>query len=153
MAIDSTLGGDLTKDGRPVDKANLQAALADAAAKSGGNTFTGEQTGIRLKAWEAVVQQSTWSGALTLNLSAGNVVKATRNATCTPAFAGFTDGVKGIFELHLAAGTDAAVTWTAVDAWIGGSEPTLGAAGTDVIMIWSLDGGATVFGAHVGTAS
>jgi hypothetical protein len=44
------------------------------------------------------------------------------------------------------------LTWPSAVKWAGGTVPTLTAGGTDVYVVYSYDGGATVFGNVIGQA-
>jgi hypothetical protein len=104
------------------------------------------------------VQNPAVAATIALDLVDGNIVEFTRDATniTSMTFAGFLASEKSQFELHItAASGQGTLDLSGINKWIGGVAPTLSstAGQTDTICVWSLDGGTTVIGAHIGTAS
>ena len=94
------------------------------------------------------------SGAVTLNLSAGNVFNVTLTGNTTFSFAGATNGLACSFGLYLTqdATGNRTITWPAGVKWAGGAAPTLTltANATDLLVFESLNGGTTWFGSLAG---
>lgn len=55
-------------------------------------------------------------------------------------------GSAGSFVLELTNGGSGTVTWPASIDWEGGTAPTLTAAGTDILVFYTRDGGTTWHG-------
>lgn len=65
----------------------------------------------------------------------------------TWAFAGWPDsGVEGKITIYVTNGGSAVITGLATPIFSGGGEPTLTAAGKDVLVFTSIDGGTTIYG-------
>lgn len=83
----------------------------------------------------------------TIDLETGNFFSATLDQACTftfsnPAASGDFCG----FVLELTNGGAFAITWPASVDWVGGTAPTLTAAGVDQLVFTTRDGGTTYFG-------
>lgn len=85
----------------------------------------------------------TISGTVTIDLSAGLSVSATIGGATTLAFTGVPTGGAAVVVLRLTNGGSAAVTWPATIAWANSKAPALTAAGKDVVVLATDDGGAT----------
>lgn len=87
-----------------------------------------------------------------IDLTAGNVVSATVS-TSTQTFT-FSNppasGRAGKLTLYLTNGGSQTVNWPASVDWVGGTPPTLTAAGLDILVFTTIDGGTTWFGNLVG---
>ena len=83
----------------------------------------------------------TTSGNVTIELSTGNFFSATTNANATWTFANASpaNSLSGVV-LALTNGGAYTQTWTNV-AWSSGTPPTLTAAGLDILVFVSYDGG------------
>lgn len=88
------------------------------------------------------------SGNVAINTASGTYVAATVTGAVdfqagggftNPAAAGYVSG----FMLELTNGGASAITWPASVKWSGGSAPTLSAAGVDMLVFTTRDGGAT----------
>lgn len=88
----------------------------------------------------------TISGAVTIDLSAGLSVSATIGGATTLAFAGVPTGGSVVVVLRLTNGGSDAVTWPTTISWANSKAPTLTAAGTDMVVLVTDDGGATWMG-------
>lgn len=88
----------------------------------------------------------TISGSVTIDLSAGLSVSATIGGAVTLAFTGVPAGGAVVVALRLTNGGSAAVTWPTSIAWAGSKAPALTAAGTDMIVLATEDGGASWMG-------
>lgn len=103
---------------------------------------------------ETVSTNAAATGAVTLNLSNGNVFNVTMTGNVTFTFSGATSGKACAFTLYLrqdATGSRVA-TWPASVKWSGGAPSlTVSASAVDVLVFESLDGGTTWFGSLVGT--
>jgi len=82
-----------------------------------------------------------------VDLSLGNVQTKTISGTTTLTFSNPpASGSAGSFTLILTNGGSSAVTWpTSVD-WPAATAPTLTAAGVDVLVFTTIDGGTTWYG-------
>lgn len=105
---------------------------------------------------ETVSTNSSATGAVTLNLTNGNVFSLTLTGNVTFTFSGATSGKACSFAVYLKqdGGGNRVVTWPASVKWAGGVDPTLSTAANslDVLVFESLDGGTTWYGSLVGTA-
>lgn len=88
----------------------------------------------------------TISGTVTIDLSAGLSVSATISGAVTLAFTGVPSGGAAVVVLRLTNGGSAAVTWPTTISWANSKAPTLTAAGTDMVVLVTDDGGATWMG-------
>lgn len=96
------------------------------------------------------------SGSVTFTVSAALIQKVTVGAALAVAFAGWpTTGIRGEVELEVVNGGAFAVTWPTVNWALGdGSYSTtfgdmnvnLEAAGQNLVVVWSSDGGTTLYG-------
>ena len=103
---------------------------------------------------ETIATNSTATGAVTLDLTNGNVFTVTLTGDVTFTFNGATTGKACSFGLYLtqdATGSHA-VTWPTGVKWSGGTAPTLTTTlnATDVLVFESLNGGTTWYGSLVG---
>jgi hypothetical protein len=105
---------------------------------------------------ETVSTNATATGAVTLNLTNGNVFSLTLTGNVTFTFSGATSGKACSFAVYLKqdATGSRVVTWPASVKWAGAAAPSLSTAGNalDVVVFESLDGGTTWYGSLVGTA-
>lgn len=85
----------------------------------------------------------TISGEKSIDLTAGNIVIATIGGATTFSFSGVVAGMANTVMLKLTNAGSAAITWPSGVLWPGGQAPTLTAAGLDVIVMETDDGGAT----------
>ena len=86
------------------------------------------------------------SGTVTIDLSAGLSVSATIGGAATLAFTGVPTGGSVVVVLRLTNGGSATVTWPTTISWANSKVPTLTAAGTDMVVLMTDDGGATWMG-------
>lgn len=120
----------------------------------------GTGLGLVLQDYAVKGQIAFWAGSVTLNADLGNSIQATligdvSDITLTgwpPA------GQEGKMVLYLVQGVGAphvVEDWPESIKWIGGFAPTLStiAENVDVIVLTTVDGGATVYGFFTGTAS
>ena len=120
------------------------------AADLGANTFTGSQSYTRID------KGTVSSGIVSFNFLAGDAQRLQVGGALTIAVTGFPP--TGIFTemvVMLVNGGSATITWPTIN-WVtsDGSTTTtfslneiiLQVVGTDWVMLWSLDGGTTVFG-------
>ena len=137
------------------------AGVVGTAAILGANTFTGTQTlgkniisGSNLQDYIEVTNEiGNATGAKTIDLALGNSVTATTtgattwtftNAATAPALCGFS--------LKLVNGGSQTQTWPTTVDWPAATAPTLTAAGTDVLVFITCDGGTTWYGFVAGLA-
>jgi hypothetical protein len=86
-------------------------------------------------------------GANDVDLSAGNVFTKTISGATTLTFSNPpATGKGGAFTLILTNGGSATVTWPASVDWPSATAPTLTAAGIDVLVFTTIDGGTTWYG-------
>lgn len=88
----------------------------------------------------------TISGSVTIDLSAGLSVSATVGGATSLAFTGVPTGGASVVVLRLTNGGSAVVTWPATIAWADSTTPALTAAGTDMIVLVTDDGGTSWLG-------
>lgn len=105
---------------------------------------------------ETVSTNATTTGAVTLNLTNGNVFNLTLTGNVTFTFSGATSGKACSFATYLKQDGvgGRVITWPASVKWAGGVAPSLSTAGNalDVAVFESLDGGTSWYGSLVGTA-
>ena len=94
-----------------------------------------------------VYAHGTISTATTIDLENGNIHTATIGGALTFTFSNpIASGDATSFLLELTNGGSSTVTWpTSVD-WAGGTAPTLTAAGVDILVFYTRDGGTTWHG-------
>ena len=88
----------------------------------------------------------TISGTVTIDLSAGLSVSATIGGATTLAFTSVPSGGAAVVVLRITNGGSAAVTWPMTITWAGSKAPMLTAAGKDMVVLATDDGGATWWG-------
>ncbi|MBF0368430.1 MAG: hypothetical protein HQL52_03140 [Magnetococcales bacterium] len=84
-----------------------------------------------------------------MDLTLGNVVTGTVDTSATTfTFSNSpTSGVAGSFTLILTNGqSQGSLTWPGSVKWPGGNQPTLTAAGVDILVFTTVDGGTTWHG-------
>lgn len=105
---------------------------------------------------ETVSTNAAATGAVTLNLTNGNVFSLTLTGNVTFTFSGASAGKACSFAAYLKqdATGSRVVTWPASVKWAAGAAPTLSttANALDVVVFESLDGGTNWYGSLVGTA-
>jgi hypothetical protein len=115
--------------------------------------------GILLRDYGVAGQLPDWGGIVSVNLDNGNVVQPTLTGNVT----GITvtgwppSGAEGKLVLYIGQGAvPYSVTgWPVAVKWLGGLEPVLGSIDgqVDVIVLTSIDAGATIYGFHIGIAA
>jgi hypothetical protein len=109
---------------------------------AGGDISNVTTSNVALKFYNVTgADLGTTSGNVTIALSTGNFFSATTNANATWIFANASpaNSLSGVV-LALTNGGAYDQTWTNV-AWSGGAAPTLTAAGLDILVFVSYDGG------------
>ena len=105
---------------------------------------------------ETVFTDTSNTGAVTLNLSSGNVFNLTLTGNVTFTFSGATAGKACSFTTYLKqdATGSRVVTWPGSVNWAGGAAPALSTAANslDIVVFETLDGGTNWYGSLVGTA-
>ena len=98
-----------------------------------------------LRGWkEAVVSLGAMTGSVSLDMRQGNVLTATLAGAASPVFVNPpAAGWGGGFVMHLTNGGAYTITWHSSVKWPGGVAPTLTAAGLDILVFQTLDGGTT----------
>jgi hypothetical protein len=126
------------------DAGNLQNVVEDTTPQLGGNLdMNGNTLEYATNAIGAI-----GGGTQDIDLDSGRVVSATVDTSATtftfsnPLATGFEDG----FVLYLTNGGSQTVTWPAAVDWAGGNAPDLTAAGIDVLVFVTIDGGTTWYG-------
>lgn len=127
----------------------------------GATTLSGALTGadqtvsaINLKDYGEITNAlGNATGAVTVDLTAGNSVTATTTGATTWTFSNPTasDELCG-FTLKLVNGGSATQTWPSSVDWVAATAPTLTASGTDVLVFMTCDGGTTWYGFVAGLA-
>ena len=88
----------------------------------------------------------TITGAVTIDLSAGLSVSATIGGATTLAFSNAPSGGAAVVVFRLTNGGSATVTWPVAIAWADSTAPALTAAGTDLVVLVTDDGGVSWLG-------
>lgn len=88
----------------------------------------------------------TISGTVTIDLSAGLSVSATVGGAVTLAFSNVPTGGAVVAVLRLTNGGSATVTWPTAIAWADSTAPELTAAGRDMVVLATDDGGTSWLG-------
>lgn len=79
-----------------------------------------------------------------IDLTLGNVVSLTLTGAAQLSFSSVAPaGKSSTVTLWITNGSAYALTWSPALKWAGGSAPTLSAAGLDIIVLTTIDGGAT----------
>jgi hypothetical protein len=116
--------------------------VADAALAASGGAFTGEITVLT-----AIYTQSNlgnMSGTASLDLDVANCFYGTVTGAVTISFANVPASGSFVFVVfEITNGGSATVSWPAAIKWPGGAAPSLTASGTDLITLYSRDGGTT----------
>jgi hypothetical protein len=129
------------------------AALANYAVLNATNSFAfNEQYQMKLQDYsETVNALGSVSGATTLDLTTANVFTATATANVTISVtnvpASGTAASATILATNFGAYT---ITWPAGTVWSTGSTPTLLASGVSTVVLYTVNGGATWYGALSG---
>lgn len=164
-----TLGGNLTTSGAfPVTltatgitnvtlpTTGTLITTATAAVTNATNSFSfNEQYQMKIKDYsETVNARGNVSGAVTIDLTLGNVVSATSiGAITSMAISNVpASGTCASFSLVAINFGAFAVAWPSGTKWPGGSVPTLTATGTDILVFFTVDGGTTWYGNLAGAA-
>jgi hypothetical protein len=116
------------------------------------------EDGLRLLANSQVDKgtNSTGGATITFDVSAGRKQKLTIGANTTIAFSNWpSSGTYGEVEIELVNGGSATITWPTIN-WVVGDGTysttfadqgvTLQSSGTNVVIVWSTDGGTTLYG-------
>jgi len=125
--------------------------VADAAMPKAGGIFTGD---VEYAAGSRLIEDDTAMAALELDWALGNFhSKTLANGGQSITFANYPASGKVQFitlGLIQGAGGTSTVSWPASEQWQDGVAPTLSttAAGVDVLVFFTRDGGTTVIGAH-----
>jgi hypothetical protein len=119
-------------------------------------TLTGRAALANSGGAEGVVALGSKTGAVTLDLSTGNVVSVTLTGTVTltlPTFTGTAMARSFGFYVKQDGTGSRTITWPASVKWAGGTAPTLstGANALDILVFETIDGGTNWYGSLVGT--
>ena len=176
-------GGDVSKVGTPVDSqvgvwtgdgsiegdaaltfdtstdtltTGILAATTVSATALGGTLTCADNivTGAKLKDYSETEVAGGAGGNYTFDLANGNVYSRTVNATAEFTFSNpIASGDASSFTMILTNGGSETITWpTSVD-WQGGTAPTLTAAGVDILVFTTIDGGTIWHGMVASTDS
>jgi len=130
---------------------NAVSVIASAAMPKAGGIFTGD---VEYAAGSRLLEDDTAMAALELDWALGNFhSKTLANGAQSITFANYpASGKVQFITLGLIQGAagNSTVTWPASVQWQDGIAPTLSvtAAGVDVLVFFTRDGGTTVIGAH-----
>lgn len=108
-------------------------STANAAMAKAGGVFSGLVTN-KSDAYVAV-NKGNMSGAVSFDLSAGNVFYGTVTGNCTFSFTNAPSDASFIV-LELTNAGAHTITWPAGTRWPGGSPPTFSTSGVDVVTIY-----------------
>lgn len=122
---------------------------ADAALPVAGGTMTGPLKVLEVN--DTVVNKGSVSGAVTLDLEAGNVFYLTTSGNITSITVSNppTSGTGAFVVVEITAGGSHTVAWGASYEWPSGTAPTQTVSGKDVYVIYTRDGGTTWTGRRV----
>jgi hypothetical protein len=116
--------------------------VANAAMPKAGGTFTGEIVTLTMTYTESSL--GNMSGTATLDLDVANCFYGTVTGAVTIAFSNVPATGQFVFVvLEIINGGSATVSWPASIKWPGGAAPTLTTSGTDLISLYTRDGGTT----------
>jgi hypothetical protein len=140
ITYDSVLAGGQVESGVTYDGTTLTI--------TGNTTQTGD-VGVT-GAISSTTYKETYSdlgtgGSVTLDLATANNFRRQFNGTSTITFSNVPSGKAFGFTLVVVNAGAYSITWPSVK-WSGGSAPILTSAGTDVIVIYTYDGGTTYYG-------
>lgn len=130
-------------------------ALTNYALLNATNSFAfNEQYQMKLKDYsESVSALGSVTGATAMDLEDGNVFSATVTGATTFSVTNVpVTGTCASLSLILINGGSAAVTWMTGTVWPAGVAPTLTAAGTDILVFFTVNGGTTWYGNVAGQA-
>jgi len=92
---------------------------------------------------EIVNAMGNCTGNKTVDLSLGNVVTATLTGSGTWTFSNVAASGKCSTVMFILTNAGTNITWSPVPKWAGGSPPTMTAAGVDILVFSTVDGGTT----------
>ena len=113
--------------------------VADAALPASGGTMTGEL--VTLTQTFTIADLSSMTGTQALDLDAANFFHGTVTGSVTISFSNVPAGA--VFVIFEITNGGSSVSWPGAVKWPGGSAPALTASGTDVISLYTRDGGTT----------
>ncbi len=125
--------------------------IADAALPKAGGVFTGD---VEYAVGARLIEDDSAIAALEVDWALGNFhSKTLANGGQTFTFANYPSSGKVQFltiELTQGSSGNSTITWPASVEWDGGVAPTLstGAAGRDVLVFYTRNGGTSVVGSH-----
>lgn len=133
----------------PVNAVNVTAVRSGPA---------GNGTGMLLQDYAIQAQLPTWNGAILINMDNGNVFQPVLAGNVTGiTLSGWpTAGTEGKVVLYIPQGaTPYTVGWPGSIKWLGGITPQLTDQNghVDIVVLTSVDAGATIYGFHVGAAA
>jgi hypothetical protein len=133
-----------------VEAVNAVPAITLAGAVTGADQTI---SAVNLKDFGITTYAADGSGSIAWSLSNGNHQKATISAASAFTFTNWvaSDEYQALL-LSLTNGSAYTITWTGVDTWLTNSRAapsTLQNSGYDAVVVWTYDGGTTVYGAHV----
>jgi hypothetical protein len=128
--------------------------VTDAAALGSANTFTARQSIPAVQSAQTD-KGNSGTGTITFDLSVASQQKVTSTGNFTVATSNWpASGTYGELEVQLVNGGAHTITWPTIN-WLAGdgtysttfpSTVTLASSGNNVFMLWSTDGGTTVYG-------
>lgn len=122
-------------------KADIESALTGLVTSHYHNTFNGTLQNVN----ELYQDLGSKSGAISINLTLGNVVSVTINGNCAFTFSGTSSGLSRTWIMRMANAGSYSVTWPASVKWPKGTAPELTPIGKDMIVFNSIDNGTTWF--------
>ena len=115
--------------------------LTNVAILNGANVFTGSNQFKQVT--ELVNALGSISGPVSVDLTLGNVVTATIAGPTTLTIIGVAVGGGCSTVTFVLTNAGANITWSSVPKWSGGIPPVLSNVGVDIIVMTTVDNGAT----------
>jgi hypothetical protein len=114
--------------------------VADAALARAGGSMTGEIDVLTARYFGGNLGNMT--GTVTLDLDTANAFWGTVTGPVTFAFSNVPASGDAVFvTLEVINGGSQVLTWPASVTWVGGSAPTFTTSGTDIVTLYTRDGG------------
>lgn len=158
--MDAVTGNDVYVDILETNNITVEVVEQTISVEAGEVGPPGGGIGTMLMDYSIKGQLMTWdTGSADINVDFGNTVQAVMhtNTTLQPVTGWPGPGEEGKVTIYVqqAGGGPYRIDWPAGIHWVNGNTPDLSTFSDkwDVIILTTIDAGATVFGFHVGTTS